>query len=266
MISDEQFRGQFFYPHYLIFKRHSDRLDIVDFEWTKNSQLLMVATLDKQLNLYSLSTGTIVKQIMHQEITSCVAFHPVEDEIFATGSLDKILRIWDLLEGRVIDWIQTDDYITACAFDNTGETLVVGFYHGLFRIYKSEGKFKFLTEVTCRNSNIKEIHGKRVINIQFINEDEFMVGSSDSRIRLFNKKGYQLLQKYKGHTNTKYPLRANFSDYMVCPSESGRVCFWPKNIAKQSAWTKIFKPKNKRRNQCIEYFRPFSKPEKCTVA
>lgn len=67
-----------------------------------------------------------------------------------------------------------------------------------------------------RNSNISEKKAKKVINIEFMNEEEFLVNTNDSRIRRFRlsrHNGELMFQsakielKYKGHKNAKYPLR-----------------------------------------------------------
>lgn len=103
----------------------------------------MVSYLDKHLHIWEMENKRVVKAFNDvQEIVSCMVFHPIELSIIVTGSLDKIVRIWEIIEGRVIDMIQTDDYITTVAFDPEGKSLVVGFYHGICRIYKANEKFK----------------------------------------------------------------------------------------------------------------------------
>ena len=52
-----------FFPNYYCCKRKTGRLDIVDLQWTTNSKFILVATLDKQLNLYSLERKLAYTQI-----------------------------------------------------------------------------------------------------------------------------------------------------------------------------------------------------------
>lgn len=51
--------------------------------------------------------------------------------------------------------------------------------------------------------------GKKIVSVKFTAEGELFVNSNDSRVRLFDE-NFELLQKYKGHTNNKYPLRTDF--------------------------------------------------------
>lgn len=203
-----------FESEYSSFQRVSTLNSIVDFSWTNNSSGIMVLTLDKKLNLWSVSEKKLVLVLEYSEIPSCISFHPEEMRIFVTGSLDKILRATDIVESnRVTDWIQGHDHITSLAFSR-GESqyLVIGFNKGLCRVYDYTNKFEYSTEFVCRNSNIRHSQGKKVVNIEFVGDNEFYVCTNDSRIRRFSyetkfDKPPKLELKYKGHLNEKYPLR-----------------------------------------------------------
>ena len=177
-----------------------------------------------QEDSYSLDVEAIKKVYLKQaiklletpDIITCIESHPQEPNRFAMGSLDKYIRIYDVRrdnemeDDRTVDWYQSEDYITALSYSPDGRILVVGFYHGLCRVYKATEYLLYQCDVICRNSNIKELNSNRVINIKFVNRDEFIVSSSDSRIRLFHCANLDLLKlKYKGHNNTKNLLRAD---------------------------------------------------------
>jgi len=81
-----------------------------------------------------------------------VLFHPIVDEFFASGSFDKMIRIWDISEHKVVDWVQTNDLITAMSFSPDNHHLVVGFFKGMCKIYRiDQGKLKFVMEISCKN-------------------------------------------------------------------------------------------------------------------
>ena len=109
----------------------------------------MVLTLDQEITLWSLETKTIVQNIRYNEIPTCIQFHPVEDMIFASGSLDKVLRVTEIINKNIIDCtyvsnslgVQTHDHITSICFSNSGKHIIVGFSHGVCRIYQSVAKF-----------------------------------------------------------------------------------------------------------------------------
>ena len=59
-----------------------------------------------------------------------VSFKPGSDDIFATGSFDKIARVWSLKHKNVIDWVDIGSIISSLSFSLDGERLVVGTLKG----------------------------------------------------------------------------------------------------------------------------------------
>lgn len=55
------------------------------------------------------------------ESVTCVQFNPVEDRLFISGSIDGKVRIWDILENRVIDWVEIGDMATAICYRPDGK-------------------------------------------------------------------------------------------------------------------------------------------------
>ena len=50
-----------------------------------------------------------------------VSFKPESDDTFATGSFDKIARVWSIKHKNVIDWVDTGSIISSLAFSLDGE-------------------------------------------------------------------------------------------------------------------------------------------------
>jgi len=71
-------------------------------------------------------------------VFSSIMLNKKVDEYFATGCFDKMIRIWDLNETKVVDWIQTTDIITALSFSPDRNHLLVGFYKGIVKIYRAD--------------------------------------------------------------------------------------------------------------------------------
>lgn len=59
-----------------------------------------------------------------------VSFKPGSDDIFATGSFDKIAWVWSLKHKNVIDWVDIGSIISSLSFSLDGERLVVGTLKG----------------------------------------------------------------------------------------------------------------------------------------
>lgn len=144
------------------------------------------------------------------ELVTCIDAHPLEPNLFCLGSLDKFIRMYDISKQTIIDWYQSTDFITALTFSPDARLLVVGFSHGQCRVYTTGPILKYCCDLNCRNSNVKEINANKIINIKFFNNDEFIVASSDSRIRKFSCKNLRMADlKYKGHVSNGPILKAD---------------------------------------------------------
>lgn len=47
---------------------------------------------------------------------TCVAFNPVDDNYFISGSIDGKVRIWDVTRCRVVDYTDIRDIVTAVCY------------------------------------------------------------------------------------------------------------------------------------------------------
>lgn len=54
---------------------------------------------------------------------TCVQFNPADDRYFISGSIDGNIRIWGVLENRVVDWAKVHDIITAVCYRPDGQVL-----------------------------------------------------------------------------------------------------------------------------------------------
>jgi WD40 repeat protein len=111
---------------------------------------------------------------------------------------------------------------------------------------------KYNFSFSCKNRLGKYSYGRKITNIEFVNRTQALVTTNDSRIRLVNISDGKMIQKYKGHLNEEYMIRAfveDSNDMVISASEDGNVL----------TWTKFNKESNKRKNYNYEMFRPFAK-------
>jgi WD repeat-containing protein 44 len=40
----------------------------------------------------------------HNDFVTAIDFHPLEDKVFLSGSIDGKVRLWHIPEQRVVDW------------------------------------------------------------------------------------------------------------------------------------------------------------------
>jgi WD40 repeat protein len=119
--------------------------------------------------------------------------HRKNDEVFVSGCLDKIIRIWHIHRKKVIDYINTQDLITAITYSPTGNNIFVGFHNGKCSNFEInvikiliQPKLKYNSSFECKNKFGKYSKGTKITGLEFVNKNELLVTSGDSRIRLMN--------------------------------------------------------------------------------
>ncbi|CAM9504361.1 unnamed protein product, partial [Hapterophycus canaliculatus] len=75
----------------------------------------------------------------HPDFVTSVHFHPLDDHIFLTGCFDKRLRLWKIPDGRVVDWVQCQDLVSAASFSPDGQLAAAGLYNGRVMFYHTTG-------------------------------------------------------------------------------------------------------------------------------
>lgn len=73
---------------------------------------------------------------------TCVAFNPVDDNYFISGSTDGKVRIWDVSRFRVVDYTDIKEIVTALCYRPDAKGVVVGsmtgdclFYHTIGMLF-----------------------------------------------------------------------------------------------------------------------------------
>ena len=99
--------------------------DIVDISWNSwNFNWILTASHDKSVILWNINDTKPTQIYTHPDLVTSLWFKP-EANIFVTGSFDKIVRLWSIQHKRVINWIDTNNVVTAIQFSTDGERLVI---------------------------------------------------------------------------------------------------------------------------------------------
>ncbi|KAL7519335.1 hypothetical protein ACHAWX_004103 [Stephanocyclus meneghinianus] len=118
------------------FKDHT--ADVIDLSWS-HTNFLLTASLDSSVRLYHHSKSQCLHLFKHASLVVSVAFHPSDERYFISGGIDKKLRMWSITDGRVKDWAQAPDVITAVRFTPDGKYAVAGLFRGQVYFYESDG-------------------------------------------------------------------------------------------------------------------------------
>jgi WD40 repeat protein len=203
--------------------------DVLDLCWSHTDWLLS-SSMDKTVRLWYMTMDECLRIFSHQDFVTAIAFNPVNDKYFLSGSLDGKLRFWSIPDHRVADWVDIGEMVTAASFNSDGSTAVAGSYKGKCHFYRMDGvRFDYITHLDVRNTKSNKASGKKITGLSWMpgDDDKLLVTSNDSRIRVYD--GYTLACKYKGHKNNNSQIRASFSpgaEFIVCGSEDEHVYVW----------------------------------------
>lgn len=73
-------------------------------------------------------------------VVTGISFCPGNEDFIATGSIDKITRIWSIKHKTVVDWVEIKDVISSVSYSLDGERLVVGTLKGLIMVFDTTSK------------------------------------------------------------------------------------------------------------------------------
>uniref|UniRef100_A0A7S1T0F1 WD repeat-containing protein 44 n=1 Tax=Tetraselmis chuii TaxID=63592 RepID=A0A7S1T0F1_9CHLO len=208
--------------------------------------------MDKTVRLWHVSVdGECLRTFNHTDFVTCVQFHPSNDKVFMSGSIDGKVRLWNIPRIHVLDFADCHQMVTAASFSPDGDQVAVGTMAGKCRFYACRDT-KLTYEAQLNVCTVKG-RNRKITGIRFMPTDKtkVLITSNDSRLRLYNTTEYQQCCKYKGLINKNAQIRASFSGngrYILCGSDQGQVFVWstvnPLIPAVNPSYTAFRKDKN----------------------
>ena len=101
------------------------------------------------------------------DFVTSVDFSPTDDQYFLSGGFDKKIRIWSIKSGRVKEWAQTPDFITAARYSPDGKLVVAGLIKGQVYFYNTKEGLRYFTQIACRNRHGPMKDGRKVTGLHF---------------------------------------------------------------------------------------------------
>uniref|UniRef100_A0A7N0TST8 Uncharacterized protein n=1 Tax=Kalanchoe fedtschenkoi TaxID=63787 RepID=A0A7N0TST8_KALFE len=203
--------------------------DILDLAWS-NANLLLSSSKDKTVRLWEVGSDDCLKVFHHNDYVTCIQFNPVDDKHFITGSIDGKVRIWGVLNGRVVDWVYAKDVVTAVCYKPDGRGFVVGSVSGVCRFYGNDASKEHIQlEAQLDVQGRKKTSHNKITGIEFCQKEDqrVMITSEDSKVRIFE--GINMIQKYKGFRNSGSQMSASFTStgrHIISVGEDSRVYVW----------------------------------------
>ncbi len=155
----------------------------------------------------------------HNDRVRCLAMHPAGD-LFASGSNDRTIRLWDLATGRSLNVLHGhSEPIHAVVISSTGQTLASGGNDKTIKLWNVESGrlLHTLTEHT------------NWVNALAITADGLMLLSAgdDKTIKRWSLEGGSLLQSWVGHLSPIYALAISPDSKLVASGGNDReVKLW----------------------------------------
>jgi WD repeat-containing protein 44 len=217
------------------FRSHTQ--PVTAMSWSKND-FLLTAGMDMTMRLWHPTSPQCLRRFTHTDFVTSVTFHPQDEQICVSGSADGTLRLFHLKENKLLSEAETDELITATTITPDGKMLVAGTIcgrcklYGLFDEIQGEWQLIHTTQMDVRSSRGKNRRKAAKINgITFSSNDpnEFMISSSDSRIRLYRMDDKSVVYKYTGHTCTESNLTGSISPggrFVLSGSENRQIFIW----------------------------------------
>ncbi|PIN00954.1 WD40 repeat-containing protein [Handroanthus impetiginosus] len=207
---------------------HGHNGEVLALSWSKNGHLLS-SSVDKTARLWKVGHDDCLRVYSHNNYVTCVDFNPVDDNHFISGSIDGKLRIWEVEGGRVIDWTDIREIVTAVCYCPDGKGGVVGSMDGNCRFYDVIDNRLQLGAEICLKGKKKKLPGKRITGFQYCPSDasKVMVTSADSQVRIIC--GTDIVCKFKGNRSSGSQVPASFTsdgEHIVSISEDSNVRVW----------------------------------------
>ncbi|KAM7279672.1 hypothetical protein ACFE04_006806 [Oxalis oulophora] len=211
---------------------HGHNGEVLDLSWSKKG-LLLSSSADNTVRLWQMECEQCLRIFSHNNYVTCVAFNPVDDNYFISGSIDGKVRIWEVPGCRVVDYTDVRDIVSAVCYRPDGKGGIVGSMTGKCRFYDIiDNRLQLHTE-TCLESKNK-LPGKRITGFQFSPSDpgKVIVTSADSLVRVLS--GADVICKLKASANRTHgsQMFANFTadgKHVVSTSDDSNVYIWNYN-------------------------------------
>eukprot|EP01114_Cavostelium_apophysatum_P020568 TRINITY_DN6934_c0_g1_i2.p1 TRINITY_DN6934_c0_g1~~TRINITY_DN6934_c0_g1_i2.p1 ORF type:complete len:939 (+),score=251.24 TRINITY_DN6934_c0_g1_i2:1960-4776(+) len=191
-----------------ILKGHTASITSVSF---KGNQLLS-GSVDTKLHLWDLTTNKFLRSYRgHTNSVRCVQIDP-ENNLIASGSEDKTVKIWEFETGRNIQTLKDGGEVTCLQLDVEKNLL----YNG-----SSDKTVKVWDTRSWKLIKTLKAHTNKVFCLQ-AQGNTLVSGSQDKTVRLWDIAGGRCLNTLKGHTDTVRCVQFD-EDKIISGSDDGTV-------------------------------------------
>lgn len=219
---------------------HSTAGACLDVAWSRNN-FAATASVDKTVRLYHVKYFACLAAFIHNDIVTCLKFHPFDDRFIITGCLDSRVRVWAIHEKKVLYWNELPNkaYITAIGTFADCSMVIVGTFGGDAVFYEFED-LKYHTQISM-STKVASLKQRKITGIESVpargsDDEKLLISCNDGlvyltrgKIRVFNTRDKSLFCVYRGCDMKGSSLRASIDDegkYILCGGLDRVVNLW----------------------------------------
>jgi len=204
------------------FQAHSNRvMRIKQSPFNTNSNTNYVATCsgDKTVKIWNVSFSFDWSLITtySQHSSAVYEFEWLDSDTLASGSYDKLIKLWSPTTGQTKRTIQTNQYVFGLKLLNTNIHLAAGLGNGVINIYN------------INNGNLVSSlkgHTSYVFDLVQLSDDLLASSSLDKTVRVWNLTTNTCKFILKGHTDQVYGLKQITSSILASGSLDSTIKLW----------------------------------------
>lgn len=229
------------------------KLDGRDYLLSPDAEIVAVIDTDRaNVKMIEIKTGRLVATLAgHQQRLSSFRFS-ADGKLFATGSLDKTIKVWQPQTGKLVQTLSIDSDVGNLAF-SSDNTLLTAHVNDSLKIWQiSDGKeIRTIEKVNCvekdirYNSLIAFSSNNRFIACAARNREKLSttqksdtadLGIFTFQIELFDVANGQLLRRFEGHQQAITSLAFSVDNtFLVSGSDDSQTKLWDVASGKELA-------------------------------
>lgn len=183
----------------------------------------------KLWDLNNTSTPDLFEE--HEKRAWSVDWSRMRPEVFASGSDDTRLKIWNANEKKSLLSIDFPANICSVKFDPDTDDICIGSADHTAQVYDLRNPKE--PKLTLKG------HSKAVSFVKYTNSNEIVTASTDSTLRVWDTFG-KCLRVLSGHINERNFVGLDvYDDSIICGSETNTVHLYNKNVQQAIATFKF---------------------------
>jgi WD repeat-containing protein 44 len=144
--------------------------------------------MDKTVRLWHVSVDECLRVFKHSDFVTAIDFHPTDDKLFISGSIDGKVRLWNVPDQRVMSWQDVHEMVTAVGYGRDAARAAVGTMRGKCRFYAAGERagLEYEAALDVKNARGQHARGKKVTGVVYAPAAAgggLLVTSNDSRVR-----------------------------------------------------------------------------------